>query len=166
MDITLVPPNKPEQTSVMVTWLRRLLETPSLSGHDLPNHVRGIIYIDQVPMYLTRGSWQISEDHIYLARTSGAVDSLTKLGVLAVVASLTHAKENPAIVELFSTRLVEEIKNLSRIVHSHLVTSPTRPTRLAIDQVNCRVAAEINGAWFLPGGTPIEVNESWIIMDF
>ena len=166
MDISLVPPNRPELTSVTVTWLRRLLETPSLSGVDLPTGIKGYIYINQIPMALVRGTWSISDDCIYLARTSGSVDSLTKLGILAAVASLSYARENPGIVELFATRMVEEIKKLTRVIHNHLVVSPTRPSRLAIDQVNCRVAAELNGAWFLPGGTPVEVDNTWIIMDY
>ncbi len=166
MDISLVAPNRPELTNTTVIWLRRLLEQPSLSGSDLPNGIRGYVYINQIPLALTRGSWTIDDNTIYLARTSGTVDSLTKLGILAVIAQLTHARENPGIIELFSTRMVEEIKNLTRVIHSHLIVSPTRPNRLAIDQVNCRVAAEINGAWFLPGGTPVEVDNSWIIMDY
>ena len=73
MDISLIAPNRPDVTNATVVWLRRLLETPSLSGSDLPSGIRGYVYVNQIPLALLRGTWQISEDSIYLARTSGAV---------------------------------------------------------------------------------------------
>lgn len=167
MDISMVPRNSETIRTEAIRWLDSLLVTPSLSGYYLPPSIRGYIYIDGAPRALVSGSWQVASDIVYLARNGDGVPVMTKLAILTAIANMTRAIENNIpLMEKISTRLVEEIKASTIAIHNLMIASPVRPNRLAIDQVNCRVAADMNGSWFLPGGAPIGVDNTWIIMDF
>jgi hypothetical protein len=51
-------------------------------------------------------------------------------------------------------------------VYNSVIRASNRPSRIALDQTNGRVAAEIKGTWLLTSGAPAEVDDKWIIMDF
>lgn len=167
MDISIRHPHPDTIKAESAKWLMSLLDTPGLSGQHLPSYIRGYIFIDGVPRALCSGSWQISSDLIYLARSGDHVPMFTKLAILTAIGNMTGALDNNmALVEKLSTRLVAEIRASTMMIHGLMLTSAVKPTRLAVDQVNCRVAADLNGSWFLPGGAPVEVDNTWIIMDF
>ena len=147
-------------------WLTRILDSPTLSGVDLPGTIKGYIYIDRVPHNLHYGTWTMDGTTLYLARSAANIEPLTRLAILACIANMTGANENPVIAEKLSTRLVQAVSESVRSVYNGLVTSINKPSRLAIDHVNCRVAAEMNGAWFTTSGVPVEVDSTWIVMDF
>ena len=166
MQISLQPTDTAARTASAKTWLQRILAQPSLGGIEFPRELKGYIYVDNVAHQLTRGTWTISDQCVYLAGTSTNVDPLTRLGVLTTVANMYDAITDPAIVELITTRLCSAISESVRSVYHGFVRGTQAPSRLAVDQANARVAAEMNGSWFLTSGAPVTVDNTWIIMDF
>ena len=166
MRISLQPTDSATRTALAKGWLQRILAQPSLGGIEFPRELKGYIYVDNVPHQLTRGSWSIRDQCVYLATSSTSVDPLTRLGILTTVANMYDAITDPVIVELITTRLCSAISESVRSVYHGFVRGTQAPSRLAIDQTNARVAAEMNGSWFLTSGAPVTVDNTWIIMDF
>jgi hypothetical protein len=131
-----------------------------------PFELRTYLYVDGGLHLVSGGPWQITGDAIYLPNASRAVEPLTKLGVLAAIASATKASQDPMILEKITTRLVALLNEATVNVYGAIITSTQRPTRLAIDHENLQVAAEINERWLLTSGAPAEVTDKWITMDF
>lgn len=167
MNIALLANDIESLKTTTTNWITSLLLDPNFSGADKPSSIKGYLYVNEVPMILQRGTWQITGDSIYLARTNSEVPNMTKLAIITAIASMTGIlQNNTVLVERISTRLVEEIRLSTLAVHKLMLASTARPTRLAIDNIGCRVAAEMDGTWFLPGGAPVEVDSTWIIMNF
>jgi len=166
MQITSVPLNQAEVTERVTRWLMPILESPILNGNSPPVEARCYIYVDGTPTMLVRGSWQISEGEIYMAGPSRSVEPLTKLTILSAIASHHKCTENPVVAEKIVQRLVTLLAESARSVYGNIITSLHRPTRLAINQQELQVAAEINDSWVLTNGAPVAVNDQWIIMDF
>jgi len=166
MDITLQPVDNTERMTQAVTWLRRLLESPTYGGVEKPAIIVGYLYIDNIPHLLETGSWQIGDGHIYCARNSSSVEPLTRLAILATIAHITGAIHNADIRNTLVTRISHEIANSTRTVFRGILQTPDPVSRIAIDQENLQVAAEIGGRWISPAGIPMEVKESWITMNF
>lgn len=166
MKISLQPTDNTTRLAHAMTWLTRLLEAPTLAGTDIPSSIRGYIYIDDIPHQISPGTWQISDNIIYCGRNAGTVEPLTKLAILTCIANMTGALENTAIADKITARLTQVITDSARSVYAGFIRATQRPSRLAVDQVNCRVAVYLNDGWFLTNGTPVEVNDTWIVMDF
>ncbi len=166
MHISLQPTDPAARNATAKIWLQRTLATPSLTGHEFPRELRGYLYIDNVPHFLQRGSWAIGDGTIYLAGSSTSIDPLTRLAVLTTVANMYDAVTDPTIVELITTRLVNAISESVRTIYHGFIRGTQAPSRLAVDQANARVAAEMNGSWFLTSGAPVTVDSTWIVMDF
>jgi len=168
MYISSVPPNPTAVAAAATPWLHRLLDEPRMCGTGLPAVIRAYIYVSEQPHQLIYGSWQVAEGSIYLPRLAGdcTVHPLTKLAILAALASYTGATNDATLVTKITTRLVGLLKEEAMGTYSNVVRSYTTPSRLAIDQDNYQIAAELNGRWLLPSGAPVEVNDKWITMDF
>lgn len=166
MQITLQPTDPAQRLNVSKVWLQRILSHPTLSGYELPREVKGYIYINNSPRILQRGAWAISDDSVYIASHGGIVEPLTKLAILGCVANLTGAINDPAITELFTTRLSRAIAESVSTVYHGLISTTQAPSQLAVDITGSRVAAKINDRWLLTSGAPVEVDASWIVMDF
>jgi hypothetical protein len=166
MQITSVPPDQAALTAVAVRWLNRVLDDPGMNASTFPPELRMYLYVDGGLRLVAGGSWQITGDAIYLPNASRAVEPLTKLGVLAAIASVTKASQDPGVLAKITARLVTLLNEATLNVYSSIITSMQKPTRLAIDHEHLQVAAEINGTWLLTNGTPVEVTDKWITMDF
>lgn len=166
MHISSQPQDNTIRLRDATAFLTRILDSPSLSALSMPSSIRSIIYINNVGLTLMGGSWQIDGATIYLAGNSATVEPLTRIGILTAIANFTGAIENPVIVEKISNRLVQAVSESIRSTYSGMIRATQRPSRLAINQVLAQVAAEINGQWFTTSGAPVEVNNSWITMDF
>ena len=167
MHISLQPQNPEARLANAKPWLTRILTSPTLSGYELPRDLKGYIYIDDIPYQLARGSWQSDGSGVmYVGGTSSQIEPLTRLAIISCIANLTGAIDDPAIVRLIEAKLVTTISDSIRTVYHGFVRSDQSPSRLAIDNVNSRVAAEIGGRWLLTSGAPAEVNETWTVMDF
>jgi len=166
MQITSVPLNQAEVTERVTRWLIPILESPTLDGGSPPTEARCYIYVDNHPVVIIRGAWQIAEGEIYMAGASRSVEPLTKLTILSAIASHHKCTEDPLVAEKIVQRLVVLLAESAKSVYGNIITSLHRPTRLAINQQELQVAAEINGSWILTNGAPIAVNDQWIIMDF
>lgn len=167
MEISIKPPDPDVHKPVITDFLNRVLDHPLFYGPSKPLAIRGYLWINGAPRLLSDGSWQIGADAIYLSRPSEHVDQFTKLSIITGIASFTGVLEgNLELVQKISTRLTGLIRDHTQVVHSLMVSSTVKPSKLAVNQSTCQVAANINDGWFLPGGAPVEVDESWIIMDF
>jgi hypothetical protein len=166
MHISLQPIDPTPRLVSAKAWLTRILNTPLLSGVDLPRDIKGYIYINDVPHVINRGSWAIENTSLYVGGTSDQVDPMSRLAILTCIANLTGAIADPAIVALIEGKLVSTISDSIRSVYHGFMKSTVNPSRLAIDQSNNRIAAELNGGWYLTSGAPVEVNDQWIVMDF
>lgn len=166
MRISLQPNDPAPRLASAKAWLTRILSTPTLSGVDLPRDLKGYIYINDVPHVLARGTWQLDGSTCFVGNASELVDPLSRLAILTCIANMTGAIDDPAIVALIEGKLVSTISDSIRSVYHGFVRSTVIPSRLAIDQSNNRIAAELNGGWYLTSGAPVEVNDSWIVMDF
>lgn len=167
MRFSVSHPDKEALKGITIPFLTRVLDAPTLGGIELPGGIRGYIYVDGRARHLVNGNWEVQDDVIYLARGTTRLDPFTKLGILGAIASLTGAVDEQVIIDKLSARLVQAIQESTVGIYASLLrVEAGRPTRLAIDQANCRVAAELNGAWHLSSGAPVEVDDTWIIMDF
>jgi hypothetical protein len=166
MQITSVPPDQAALTARAVTWLSTVLDDPNMNKNTFPPELKMYLYVDGTLRQVLGGTWQINADTIYLPNASRAVEPLTKLGVLAAIASATKASQDPVILAKITTRLVALLNEATVNVYGSIITSMQRPTRLAIDHENLQVAAEINERWLLTSGAPAEVTDKWITMDF
>lgn len=166
MRISLQPNDPAPRLASAKAWLTRILSTPTLSGVDLPRDIKGYIYINDVPHQLARGAWVIGDGLCYIGNTNENVDPLTRLAVLTCIANMTGAIADPAIVALIEGKLVSTISDSVCSVYHGFMRSTVNPSRLAIDQFNNRIAAELNGGWYLTSGAPVEVDNTWIVMDF
>ena len=168
MQLSLNPSNNSGIRESAITWLQDILNRPAFSGIYIPENIKGYIYVNNEPRLLKQGGWEINNGtgYIALARNPGLVDNFTKLGILSCIANMTGVMQDPSIIELFSQKLVVCVTEVVRNLHGNIIRSNIPPTRLAIDQANYLVAAELNGSWHLTSGAPVEVTESWIIMDF
>lgn len=166
MNIGLQPSDNTARLRDATIFLTRILDSSTLSGWSIPSSIKGVIYINNTPRHLAQGSWQIDGSVVYVASSSELVEPLTRIAILTAIANLTGVIENPAIVEKISTRLTQAISESVRSVYAGIVRSTQQPTRLAVNTVLAQVAAEINGSWFTTSGSPVEVNDSWIVMDF
>lgn len=166
MLISSVPTDQAVVKAAAVIWLHRLLDHQDFYYSSIPNEIKCYLYIDNTPRIVTFGSWQIDSTHVYLPGRSSSVEPLTKLSILAAIAAVTKANEDPEIIAKITSRLAVELNNATRSVYGSIVSSNQRPTRLAINHQELQVAAEINGTWVLTNGAPITVTGQWIIMDF
>ena len=166
MDISLQPTDNTIRLRDATQFLTRILDSPQLSGWNIPISIRGVLYINNTPRLIHQGSWQLDESTIYLAGSASLVEPLTRIAILTAIANMTGAIENPTIVEKISARLSQAISEAVRSTYSGIVRSAQRPNRLAVNTALAQVAAEINGTWLTTSGAPVEVNNSWIIMDF
>ncbi len=166
MNISINHPDKNAYKAVGVTWLQQVLDSPGLQGYELPTNIKGYIYINGMARLISPGSWEMNSDTVYMARSATPIEPLTRLALLSAVANLTGAIEEPTIVEKITSRLEGIIQDSVKSVYAGFLRSAITPSRLAVNQVTCQVAVELNGAWALSNGTPVEVNESWITMNF
>ena len=168
MRVTLEPDDLLERKNATVIWLMRILEAPTLSGTELPSSIRMYLYIDGQYKHVSRGAWEINSDQIYLAKPSTSVSCTPyiKLGILAAIAHFTGASEDPRIIEKLSARLVETIKENTLNVYSSIVRAGKKPSYIAIDQANAKIAAQLDGKWLSPSGAPVEIDPSWVVMGF
>lgn len=166
MHISLQPNDRTARLNSTKAWLVHILNTETLSGIDLPRDIKGYVYINNEPHQLARGPWMIGDGVCYVGNTSDQVESLTRLAVLTCIANMTDAINDPAIVALIEAKLVSTISDSVRSVYHGFIRSTAAPSRLAIDQTNNCIAAELNGGWFLTSGSPVEVDSTWIVMDF
>lgn len=166
MRISLQPNDPTSRLANAKAWLTRILSTPALNGVELPRDIKGYIYINDVPHTIARGTWQLDGSTCFVGNTSEQVDPLSRLAILTCIANMTGAIDDPAIVALIEGKLVSTISDSIRSVYHGFIKSTVNPNRLAIDQANNRIAAELNGGWYLTSGAPVEVNDSWIVMDF
>lgn len=166
MNIGLQPSDNTARLRDATVFLTRILDSPTLSGWSIPLSIKGVIYINNTPHHLAQGTWQIDGTYIYMASHSELVEPLIRIAILTAIANLTGAIENPTIVEKISARLTQAISESVRSVYAGIVRSAQQPTRLAVNTALAQVAAEINGLWFTTSGSPAEVNDSWIVMDF
>ena len=168
MYISTVPPNMNEVASAAIVWLNRLLDDPRLCGPNLPDYIRMHMYVNSTPRPVRFGTWQITDDTIYLPRagSDSVVHPLTKLAILSAIASHTGAIRDAGLVTKITTKLGLLLKEEALGTYSNVVRSHHKPSRLAIDQDNFQIAAEMDGRWLLPSGAPVEVGDKWITMDF
>jgi hypothetical protein len=147
-------------------WLLNLLNTQSLSGVDIPPIIQGIIYINDSPKTLQQGAWEISSSSIHLARTSvSRVDGLIKIAILTSIANLTNTISESAIINAITKATIHSMQESLSNIYSGVIKSANILSKLAIDPITCRTAIQQGTDWFLPGGSLIEVTDSWIIMD-
>ena len=149
------------------TWLTKLLEHPRLEGISKPTSIIGYLYIDGTPRQLITGRWEVNETSVSLAgsTSSQSVPVFTRLAILTGVANLCGIMTGP-LMDRFTASLVREIQASTFQIHNLMVSSVVKPRRIAVDNTNCRIAAEVNGVWTLPGGAPVQVDETWITMNF
>jgi len=166
MHISLTPTDPTSRLTSAKNWLARILNTPLLEGAELPREIKGYIYINNIPLDLKRGSWVIDGSTCYVGSSSPTVEPLSRLAIITCIANLTGAIDDPAIVSLIERKLLTTISDSVRTVYHGFVKSTVNPSRLAIDQTNNRIAAELNGGWYLTSGSPVEVDHTWIVMDF
>ena len=167
MQVTSINPNQQEAVVVATRWLTRVLETPTLElNATFPNECKSILYVGGNQKVTCNGSWQIDSEHIYLRGRSAQVDQFTRLSILAAIAGTTRAIEQPGMVDLISRKLITILQDSTRSIYNSIIASTHRPTRLAIDHQGLQIAAELNGRWLTTSGVPVEVSESWTIMDF
>jgi hypothetical protein len=168
MYISSVPPNPAAIRAVATPWLHRLLDDPRMCGTVAPEQVRGYLYIQETPRQIAYGTWQVGVDAIYLPRAGNdpIVHPLTKLAIISAIAAMTGATSDPELVTKITTKLVVLLKEEAIGTYANIVRSYHKPSRLAIDQENYQIAAEMDGRWLLPSGAPTEVGENWITMDF
>lgn len=167
MIISVEGPSKDAIRVLTIAWLTRVLSNNELQGVEKPHALHGYIYIDGTPRVLYGGAWQLNTDAIYLANISrNALDPFTKLGILAAVGHVGNAMDDPGVIEKFSGQLARILREGVATVYGNIVRSTRNVSRLAVDKDGCRIAAEMNGGWFLPNGLPVEVNDTWITMGF
>jgi hypothetical protein len=141
MIVTVNPSDLAPIKAAAIPWLNRLLASPTLSGVDLPTNIKGYIYIDNNPVVIMQGSWQLSEGTLYLARSSSNVDKLLRLSILTVVANMTGAIDDKDVVEKIVGRVSAIIADSVKSIYSGFVKATQQPSRLAVDQVNAQVGS-------------------------
>lgn len=155
-----------EQVEEATNWLLGVLEDPSFTGSYPPRYLYTTIYINGLPYIIQAGRWSIGETAISLASPNNSVDPLRRLAIISAIAGANKLGTIPEIVNALSKRLCKLIEDSTRSVSHNLINSRQAPTRIAVNMSDAKIAAEIAGQWFLPGGTPIEVTDSWTTMDF
>lgn len=167
MNITVEPPSANDIRHSTVMWLSRVLSNNDLQGVEKPASLHGYIYIEGVARCIYGGGWQINSDCVYVANVSrNIIDPFTKLAILAAVGHVGNAMDDPVVIEKFSGQLARIMREGVASVYGNMVRSTRNISRLAVDKDGCRIAAEMNGGWFLPNGAPVEVTNAWIIMGF
>lgn len=166
MRISATPSDPGVLKRAVAPWLLGLLDNPNLTSPSLPQALRMYIYVDDIPRRLYHGGWQIDGDTLYLPGPSNNIDTFTRLSILSVIAGVTRAIEHPLVVEKITQQLVTIINESTQVIFNNVLTSTHKPERLAIDHVHLRIAAEMNGAWLMANGVPVEVDPSWTTIDF
>ena len=168
MHISSRPRDREAQSIRARDWLLGVLNQPTLSGNgrSYPASLNTVIYIDETPRYVSNGYWAIASTGIQLPTEAGNVSPLERLTILAALASVHGATAFPEVTSKIIERLVDTMRTTTLSVYENLIDATARPSRIAINERTFQVAAELEGHWILTSGAPIEVDDSWIIMDF
>ena len=167
MRISSVAPDPTHRITTVTNWLLPILTTPTLIGRSFPTEAHCSIYVDGMSRLVMGGSWNVESTYIYAPQEAASrVSLLDRLAILAAIAGATGAGQDPKIQEALATALVRMIRESAVSIHSSIVVSATPPTRMAINMNNAQLAAEVGGHWTLPGGAPVEVDNTWTTLDF
>ena len=146
-------------------FLMDVLSRPRFSGPRWPE-VRSIIYIDGRATRIQAGTWEINAENVYLAGASEGVADLERLAVLSGIARLYRLTDDVELLDAFSTGITKAIQNTMAPLWGNLVESEAPPEKLAVNMKTGEVAALINKRWVKASGAPVEVDDSWIEMEF
>lgn len=167
MQISSKHPNPEERTRIAKEWLLPILSNPNLDGsRNIPSCLMLPLYVNGEIRLLKGGYWQMDSVYIFLPLPSTNMHKLDKLSVLSAIAGAVGLTNDPAIQEKLIYRLTDIMKETSLTIYGNLVEATHHVSRLAIHPETCQVAAEVGGKWLTPSGAPMEVADSWIIMDF
>lgn len=118
------------------------------------------------PTYVTGGTWAYGDDYFYVGADSRNIGLLDRLAAIAAIAAVTGFGSDEKVANKIQEALCTVIQDGVKTVYSNLVASTAKPTRLAVNINTAQVAAMLDGKWYLTGGAPIEVDDSWTTMDF
>lgn len=166
MIVTHCPPSTTEFKARAVRYLSCLLDHPRLTGPTLPTEFNGLLWIDNVPKRVTGGYWEIMGNNIVIGAEGANTPLIDRLAILSALSAMLGVSTDPVIQQKVMTALTRILQESTTTIYGALVASVARPNRLAINMSQCLVAAELNNAWFLPSGAPVEVTDSWITMNF
>lgn len=124
------------------------------------------MYVDGRPRWLTYGHWEIGGSVLYLPAPGTNIAILDRLAILSAFASINGLMGDPEVQTLVTTRLCDLIKEATMNVYQTVIGATEPPRRLAVKSSTNQIASEIAGQWFLPGGSPVTVDDTWITMDF
>jgi hypothetical protein len=176
MRISLLPNLTGTEKEQLSQYLTRLLDnerlceagTTASTRYPLDNTRLGL-YVDGRWMALYRGVWQMDIANIYIGqdnRSGNAVPLLDRVGIIAGII---------AVAGLWTDELVEKFgQAVSRVMltaynemmHGLLTVqgNDVPATGLAFSADRSQVAALMGSQYFTPNGQPVEVDESWVIV--
>lgn len=167
MRISSLSSDPQARMATITNWMLPILASPTLTGRSFPTEAHCSIYVDNAAKLVMGGSWNIENSYIYVPQEAiGRVSLLDRLAVLAAIAGATGIGADQRIQDAIVTTLIRLIRESTVSLHSSLVVSAVPPTRLAINMTTAQLAANVAGRWTLTGGAPVEVDESWITLDF
>ena len=166
MRVSIAHSNPERLKDVSRRWIVSLLENEYLNSDEKPPSIKGYIYMDDVPKLLRGGAWEIGIEFVTLASPSSRpVDPLTKISIISAIANLTGILEEPAIIGGLTRHITKALTDSITNVYAGIVRSGAVPTHFALHPQTCTAALQRNNTWYLPSGAPVEVDNTWIIMD-
>lgn len=149
-----------------IAWIQPILADPNFTGRTFPTTLNSLLYVENQPSFVAQGVWTVVPGTIRLPGQNDGLGKLDKLSVLSALISTWGIQDAPGMTERVMTRLTEIIKETTLSVYSNIISATQRPSRMALNLNTYQIAAEMMDRWTLAGGAPIEVDDTWIILDF
>jgi len=171
MRFNLLPNLSAAEKEAMGRYLVSLLDNERLSETTVRCPlVAGQIglYIDNRAHSLAHGTWQLGDPYLYFGqdgRGNNNLPMLDRLGAIAAIIAACGLWTDEMVAKFGDAVSRIMLRSYNEMMHGLLTVQGTAPaTGLAFSADRQQVAALLGEQYFLPNGQPVEVDDSWVIV--
>ena len=166
MRVSAFPILAPIQRRRTISRLCEVLASPTLScSSDTHGFPRATVYIDNRPLRTCAGSWELTENNLFLPGPSVEVTHPVRAAALASLAVIYGIDMIPRVMDAVQRAFATVVAEGVGLDHPYIVAT-RNPKQVAFSPDLTNFAANLDNQWVRPDGTLItEVPKTWIVMD-